>query len=69
MAKRKPSVRTSDQNILTNASDRPERHNIQRIGWLCAVVLGAKDDIGVTFGGALAMAITAGAGVMFDAAI
>ena len=30
---------------MTNASDRSERHNIHRIGWLRAVVLGANDGI------------------------
>jgi len=39
---------------------RAERHRTHRIGWLRAAVLGAND-------GAIAMAITAGVGTLFDA--
>lgn len=49
-----------------------ERHNIARIGWLRAAVLGANDGIVSTAGlvvlwGALTMAITAGLGTIFGA--
>jgi len=54
----------------------PEIHRSHRVEWLRAAVLGANDGIvstasltigalRVTFGGALAMALTAGVGLLF----